>query len=141
MTKFILGLGFVACACGASDDAISCAKTDRSGAYVAHFVERANGTCGAIPDTVLRFDGSGATMLPAGCTLDAPDVWSGDLCKLDRSYTCAIAGTDQTVVVVASTHETQSGGATIAGVESLTAYDSRGGFVCASTYDLTATRQ
>lgn len=140
MTRFILGLGLLVCACGSSDDAVQCSKTDRTGTYVAHFAERADGSCGAIPDTVLRFDGSSGA-LAAGCVLDAPDVWSSDQCKLDRSMSCAIAGTDQTLSIVASTHQLDSDGIKIAGVESVTAYDGNGAFVCASTYDLTATRQ
>lgn len=143
MSKAILGLvllsGVLAGGCSGSDGSVQCAQTDRAGAYLAHYSERANGTCGAIPDTVLRF--SGSTAASPGCAFDAPDSWSTDQCTLERSISCAIPGTNQTLTGVASTHETESGGAKISGVETITIYDVNGAFLCTSTYDLTATRQ
>lgn len=140
MTKFILGLGLLAMACGGSDgEQLQCAKSDRTGAYVAHFVERAKGSCGPVADTVLRFDSSGS--LPAGCSFDAPDTWSADQCKLDRSYSCPVEGTTNTVSVVASSHQADSAGDKITAVETVTVYDATHSFLCTSTYDLTATRQ
>ena len=139
MAKLLLGLVLLSVGCSGSDGEISCSTTDRAGAYVAHFTERANGSCGAIPDTVLRF--SGGSGIGAGCRLDAPDVISRDQCTLERSATCPVAGTDQTLTIVASTRETESGGAKLAGVETVTAFDGTGAFLCTSTYDLSATRQ
>jgi len=141
MTRFILGLGLLVCACGSSDDAPNeCAISDRSGTYLSHMVERSGGTCGAIPDAIARFDSQEPS---SGCALDEPDRWTQNSCKLERSYSCdepAIeAGATSSTVAV--TTQQDSTGAKITGIVTIRIFRPNGTVGCASTYDLTATRQ
>lgn len=124
------------------DDSFTCNEaTDRSGTYLASYSERSGGTCGDIPDELGRLDGVNA--LPAQCTEDAPDVWSADGCRLDRSFTCCEGYYCTSIVAV--TEQRDASAATITGTLSLriTEFDPAGNPVdsCSSLYDMTAQRQ
>lgn len=128
--------------CSGSDDSdFTCAQTDRSGTYLAHYDEGANGTCGELPDELVRLDPNGA--IGDTCAFDAPDSWSSDQCRLDRSITCC----DNNVCthVVATTTQQDESGAEISGILTMRAElgDGFGGIAdsCASLYTMTATRQ
>lgn len=128
--------------CGGSEDDSSfiCEVSDRAGTYVLHYQERPNGTCGQPPDEVVRLDGGGG--ISPACTLDAPDSWSSDQCRLDRSITCCEGGFCTSLV--GFTQQQDESGARISGVFTMqiqelgplgTVIDG-----CVSTYDVTATR-
>jgi hypothetical protein len=141
MAKFILGLGLLVAACGGSDDApVECEISDRGGTYLFHLAERGGGTCGAIPDALQRFDSQEPS---AGCALDEPDRWSENDCKLERSYSCdePAIETGATSKTVAVTTQQDGGGAKITGLVTIRIFRPNGTVGCASTYDLTATRQ
>jgi hypothetical protein len=124
--------------CSSKNDPPPCDLAHRIGTYLEHTVERAGGTCGILPDQVVRTDNPGG--LPPGCTKDAADSASRDRCEYDRSYTCITTSPDAATSVVGTTTE-HNGGATLTGVLSLTIRDGNGAFVCASAYDVTFTRQ
>lgn len=135
-----VALFLLAAGCGATNDEdgpVSCDPADRTGAYVIHYTERPNGSCGPMPDEVARIDGGGG--IADGCTLDAPDTWSADQCRLDRSVTCCEPPV--CLSVVASTEQVDASGATISGVTTVTILNDLSQDGCISTYDLTATRQ
>lgn len=144
MTKFILGLGLLLGACSGSDGGssapIECAQTDRVGTYLSHLVERDGGKCGPIADALGRID---SEELPAGCSFDAPDRWSEGDCKLERAYSCDEPGigAGYTSKSVAVTRQQASDGSKITGTVTITILEPNGTVGCASTYDLTATRQ
>ena len=128
----------VACS-GADDSEASCSSAHRSGTYVAHFTERPAGTCGAITDQVVQLS-PGEASLPAGCAFDAPDSVSSDECGLTRQYSCPLDGAPGTVSVVAFSKE-RDGGRSFTGTLTAKMYDGTGALACASTYDVTWSRQ
>lgn len=134
----LAGIVVLLAGCSGGDKAAPCDLAHRIGTYVEHVVERAGGSCGIIPDQVVRTDNPGG--LPPGCTKDAADSASSDRCNYDRSYTCVTTNPDAATSVVATTTE-HNGGATLTGVLSLTIRDGAGAFVCSSAYDVTFTRQ
>jgi|SRR5579883_2268054 len=112
-------------ASGAHGDGGTC--TARSGNYVAHFVERPNGTCGSIPDAVV------ADAAPAGC--QGTRTPSADNCSLDIDLTCTTSA--------ATTHETGTSHWApdgLTGNATMTITTQAGGHTCTSTYDVTFTR-
>lgn len=137
--------GFIFLAgCGGTDGddgAAACDPADRSGTYLMRYSERADGTCGDAPDTLVRLDPDGE--LGGGCSLDAPDEWSADQCRLTRSVTCCDGG--YCTSVTGFTTQQDDSGATISGVMTFQIQEiGASGAVldgCLSTYDVTATRQ
>lgn len=127
--------------CGPEDDkTFTCEQSDRVGTYIFHYEERPNGTCGPHPDEVARLDNSA---LPPECQYDAPDTWSADQCRLDRSITCCSGNTCTSLV--GFTEQRDENGARITGIASIQIqqFDPSGNVAdgCTSTYDLAATRQ
>jgi hypothetical protein len=128
--------------CGSEDDEpFTCSQSDRAGTYLMHLDERPNGTCGPASDELVRLDGSGG--IGDTCAFDAPDTWSADQCRLDRSITCCDGGFCTTVV--GFTEQQDETGSEISGVLTLRIQEiGLSGTVidgCASTYDVTAARQ
>lgn len=124
------------CSEGEKDDPEPCALSHRVGTYLQVATERANGSCGPLPDQVLRTDD--ATSLAPNCRVDAPDEVSANKCKISRSFSCTV-DTGNSTTTWTTTEE--DGGAKLVGVTSITLYDATGEFLCASAYDVTYTRQ
>jgi hypothetical protein len=120
------------CACGSEtyippgDGGAGAACVSRSGNYVAHFVERPGGTCGAVADSVVPAD-----TVPAGC--QGSRTPSADNCSIDINQTCTVSG--QTFKQTGTSHWTQDG-STGSAVITL----SRATPSCTSTYDVTFTK-
>jgi hypothetical protein len=103
----------------------SCAG--RTGNYVAHFVERAGGTCGAIPDTVIAASG-----IASGCQGTATPA--ADDCTVDVNETCTVSG--QTLKETGTSHWS-SDGATGSATLTIKRLTASGETQCLSTYDAT----
>ena len=136
----ILAVVLISTACSGGDDKpdVPCSGAHRTGTYIAHFVERAGGTCGPITDAVTKLDNSGA--LPPGCSFDDADTGSADRCTLTRSITCPLDGVPGTVSLVAVSTE-HDGGKTFTGTTTSRIKDADGRLQCVSTYDCTWSRQ
>jgi hypothetical protein len=130
-------------ACGSSDAAKSstdfaCQQSDRTGTYLAHYVER-SGNCGPLPDTVLRLDEAPMGMGTTICTDTVAPRWSDRDCKLERSIHCE--GTDGSVVDGTTiTTQRDPDGDHITGLFTLTSTTASGA-TCTSTYESDAVRQ
>lgn len=128
-------------ACGGEDDSLVCNQGDRVGTYLAVFSERNMPLpCGPLPDQLGRIDSQD---LPDGCVFDASDRWTENDCKLERAYTCESddIGPGYTTEWIAVTTQDNSSGSRISGVVTIRALDASGVALCASTYDVVATRQ
>jgi hypothetical protein len=127
-------LGAVLSACGTESyippsdgGGASCAS--RTGNYTAHFVERAGGTCGPLPDTVVA---SGTSTTCQGTI--AP---SADNCSVDLNQTCTVSG--RSLKETGTSHWSQDG-ASGSAVITMTAYTPDGKPQCTSTYDVAYTK-
>lgn len=142
MRYLVLAMMLVACGSSGEDESeFTCERSDRSGTYLLSYSERPNGTCGDIPDQVSRLDPDAD--LGFGCSLDAPDSWSADECRLDRSVTCCDGG--YCTSVVGYTEQQDAEGGRISGVMTFQVQEiGASGAVldgCTSTYDVAAERQ
>ncbi len=139
--KFVLLSLFLIVGCVSSheEEPFTCDPSeDRAGTYFMHFEERRGGTCGPTPDQLVRLgndSGSGGD-----CESTAPDVWSNDRCRVERSFVCFDAGGFIIEGIFVSDQEDERG-EVLTGTHSVTIRDEYGNFLCTSTYDVTATRQ
>lgn len=119
--------------------AITCSAQDRTGTYLMHFVERANGTCGAVPDALGVLDASDAPA--SGCTI-TEEVWSADKCDLTRTIVCDDVGNQTTSYGTGFTTQTTDDGSRLSGTLTMDVRDLyTGETICVSAYDVTAVRQ
>jgi len=121
--------------CAGHDDGPDCDPLDHIGQFQMTWTER-NGDCGPVPAEVIMIENPYG--VPAGCVLDAADVWSTDSCELDRHYTCDDSDTDATVLVHFSTAVVESDPDTFTGSASVTVEicDPGGCASCSSTYGI-----
>jgi hypothetical protein len=113
--------------CGSEE----CFRGHRTGTFIIDPVEVV-GNCGPIARGEARIPG--ASWVPDGCELDAPDSWSDDQCVLDRRYTC-IEG-DLVVQYEARTRQDYGDNDFFYGTVIVKAFDADGIPVCSSTYDV-----
>jgi len=103
-----------------------------------HFTERQGGTCGAISDAVIQ--GGSLSANTTKCT--GPVTPTTDNCEVAVDQTCAT----NAATAGGSTHEVgrykfSVDGSYGTGISSVSVLDADGKALCASTYDLTFTRQ
>src|SRR5688500_18526817 len=143
MRHLLLIAALVGCGPSSGDDEeeFKCERADRSGTYLLHYSERTMGSCGQPPDEVARLDVEGG--LAQSCQFTAPDAWSSDECRLDRSIQCCDGGFCTTII--GYTEQQDATGETIVGVLTIRVEEiGASGLVlssCVSTYDVTASRQ
>jgi hypothetical protein len=140
-SAILAGMVLFSIGCSGGDDAkpVPCSGAHRTGTFIAHFVERAGGTCGHITDTVTKLDSTSGQLAP-GCMFDDTDTGSVDQCSLTRAITCPLDGVPGTVSLVAVSTE-HDGGKSFTGTTTSRIYDGNGTLQCVSTYDVTWTRQ
>ena len=103
----------------------------RSGNFLAHYVERTGGTCGAITDTV--FDSSGHAAICKGT--DAPTT---DNCSVNVDETCT--PTTGPSFKETGTSHWSTDGTNGTSVFTVTILNASGASQCTSTYDVTFTQ-
>jgi hypothetical protein len=111
---------------------------DRTGSYVARFVEQ-SGTCGPLPDQVLTIQSTqSGQAVPAGCTGTVTP--SSDNCTVQVDMTCpGEPGTHVTQQGQATwSTDASSGSATL---QVSTSVDADGSVTCSSSYAVSYTRQ
>jgi hypothetical protein len=124
-------LVLVLVACGGPPKANPCAT--KGATYVQRFVERANGTCGPIPDTIVNITADGEV---AGARLDCESM-TQDGCTA-RNAGCKTT-TDGITCTGTSSVTFAADGSTSSGL--ITTNCSGNGLACVSTYDVSAVRQ
>lgn len=123
---------------GSSSSASQGPCAQRSGTYLAHYVERSGGTCGALPDSLVTIN-SQPTAPAAPCT--GSISYSKDNCDVTIAQTCPVSS-DAGVYTLRQTGTATwnaDGSSGSAAIEMILA-DSNGVVQCQSTYDLTETR-
>ncbi len=114
-----------------------CDRTDRTGTYSITYSER-SGDCGTITEMLVRLYPEAG--VGEECSLTAPDAWSENDCKLERSLVCFDPDTGYSVQSVAVTTQQDEAGELITGTYAITVYDEFGNVGCVSSYDITAAR-
>jgi hypothetical protein len=114
--------------------------TERSGTYRATFTT-VDGTCGDQVSALIRLDPNAAP--PSTCMRTFDDVWSDDMCRLERSLLCDAPGvcngcSQETVGITTQVTET---GSVLSGLMTISLYDSDGTLLCVGTYQMRAERQ
>lgn len=124
-------LAVLVAACGGDPEPgvdFECRLGELRGAFRAHYVEQANGSCGPLADEIVILDPAGSP----DCTVLAQDV-SADRCSMSIHGRCATATGDTLDSTWAMRHVEP---ARIEGSVSLSLPGT-----CFSTYDVTMTRQ
>jgi hypothetical protein len=121
--------------CG-SCGGFECNQSKWTGAYVVHLQEHAGGECGPIMDQVAIAGDPTATTGKAACTVATRNI-SSDQCRVDTELSCP---GDPFVVLRSSIHQGDEAADHLFGVITIVAEFSSG-FTCASTYDVTYSRQ
>jgi hypothetical protein len=144
MTRGILALGLVALGCSAGSDGgddgperteeFTC-DPRRQGTYRMSFLW-VDGNCGEQAGFVGRIDND--VPVNPDCVFLAPDVWSADGCKLERSLQCPADGIGPGYETMTTAVTTQKSPASITGVMTLNVIAPDGVLECTGTYNIWA---